>query len=351
MLPGMLRSLLRRLTATIGVGLCLLAVGCETSSSRQSTRYPPPAAPGQYPPGQPQGQVPPGQQPVGPAPAGGQPTPTSPSPGNPPVFDPINNVDVIWLRNRAQEVLTTLLGALDPGPRQRVAGIPLIVDDTVGEVNAYAACTQSGKAAMAISDGLLDIEAHLAQAKATDELFSTNKTDEYIRLVATNQQPGQPIVRPPMGFFDSTQHLDPRKVSRQHELLDEQIGFVLGHELAHHYLGHLPCTAGGGPLNPGEIGMLLSGAIPAFNQPNEVAADMAGTNNVLNAGARQTGHNWTESGALLTMQFFSGLDQLSAVDIIFGFERSHPPPQIRRPIIQQTAATWRLAGGRSIPIP
>jgi len=350
MLTAMHRSPQRRLAVTILVGLSAFAVGCESSSSRQSTRYPPPAQQGQYPPGQAPGQLPPGQQPAGPAPAGGQPAPTTP-PGNPPVFDPINNVDVVWLRNRAQEVLTTLLAALDPGPAQRVAGIPLVIDDTPGEVNAYAACTGNGKAAMAISDGLLDIEAHLAQAKATDELFSTNKTDEYIRFIATNQQPGQPVVRPPMGFFDSTQHLDPRKVSRQHEILDEQIGFVLGHELGHHYLGHLPCTSGGGPLNPGEIGMLLSGAVPAFNQPNEVAADMAGTNNVLNAGARQTGHKWTENGALLTMQFFAGLDQISAIDIIFGFERSHPPPQIRRPIIQQTAATWRLAGGRSIPIP
>jgi hypothetical protein len=350
MLCHMYRSLRRRLAVTVLVGLSAFAVGCESSSARQSTRYPPPAPAGQYPGGQPPGQVPPGQPAPGPAPAGGQPTPTTP-PGNPPVFDPINNVDVVWLRNRAQEVLTTLLAALDPGPQQRVAGIPLVVDDTVGEVNAYAACTKNGKAAMAISDGLLDIEAHLAQAKATDEVFSTHKTDEYIRFLAANQRPGQPVVRPPMGFFDSTQRLDPRKVSRQHEILDEQIAFVMGHELAHHYLGHLPCTSGGGPLNAGEIGMVLSGAVPAFNQPNEVAADVAGTNNVLNAGARQTNYKWTENGGLLTMQFFSGLDQLSPIDIIFGFERSHPPPQIRRPIIQQTAAAWRLAGGRSIPIP
>jgi Zn-dependent protease with chaperone function len=332
--------------------LSLLSGACETSSSQRTPQYPPPqsGAPGQYPPG--------AQQPGQPPPAGqAAPPATSQPPGTgapaqyAPVLDPINNVDVMWLRNRAQSILLELIAALDPGPKQRVTGIPLVVDDTVGEVNAFAACTENGKAAMAISDGLLDIEAHLAQAKATDELFGSRKTEEYIKLVAANQRPQQPIVRPPLGFFDATQHLDPRKVSRQHELFDEQLAFVLGHEMGHHYLGHLPCTAAGGPLNTGEIGMLLSGAIPAFNQPNEVAADLAGTNNVLNAGARRQGYRWTEGGALLTMQFFAGIDQFSPLDIVFGFERSHPPPLVRRPIIQQAANAWRASGGRSLPIP
>ena len=33
-----------------------------------------------------------------------------------------------------------------------------------------------------------------------------------------------------------------------------------------------------------------------------------------------------------------------------GFERSHPPPQLRTPVIQQTAAAWRATGGRGLPI-
>ena len=69
---------------------------------------------------------------------------------------------------------------------------------------------------MAISDGLLDIQAHLAQASATDELFGTRKTDEYVQLVARHQRPGAPIVRPAPGFFAPAQHVDPRKVARQH---------------------------------------------------------------------------------------------------------------------------------------
>jgi len=331
--------LMRRVVVTVftAVGLSLLPVGCTGSSSRSSTRYPPPGQPPpqQYPPGQP-------------PPVAGQP-PGAPSQSHPPVLDPINNVDIVWLRNRAQEVIAELIAALAPGPAQRVQGIPLVVDDTVGEVNAFAACTKSGKALMAISDGLLDIEAHLAQAKATDELFGSNKTDEYIRMLAQQQQPDQPVVRPPLGFFVSAQHLDPRKVQRQHQLYDEQVAFVLGHEMAHHYLGHLPCSAGA--VSVAEVGLVLSSVVPAFNQPNEFAADASGINNVLSAGSRRAGYRWTEGGAMLTMQFFAGMDQFSPVDIVFAFERSHPPPLIRRPVVQQAAAAWRVTGGGLLPIP
>jgi hypothetical protein len=216
-------------------------------------------------------------------------------------------------------------------------------------VNAFAACS-NGKAAMAITDGLLDISAHLAQAKATDEIFGTQKLDPYITMIAQNQRPGQPIVHPAPGFFDPQQQIDGRKVARQHQLLEEQLAFILGHELGHHYLGHLPCTAQGG-LNTAELGAVLSNVVPGFNQPNELAADVAGTNNLLTAGKRRTANQFTEGGALLTMTFFSGLDRLTPNDIIFGFERSHPPPQLRSPVISQTAATWRATGGQPLVFP
>ena len=51
------------------------------------------------------------------------------------------------------------------------------------------------------------------------------------------------------------------------------------------------------------------------------------------------------------MQFFEGLDQLSAIDILFGFESTHPAPQFRVPIIQQTASAWRGTGGKGLPYP
>jgi Zn-dependent protease with chaperone function len=244
-------------------------------------------------------------------------------------------------------VLQTLTATLPPDRRSHVQGIPFVFDDTPGEVNAFAACS-GGKALMAITDGLLRVAAHLAEAAATDEIYGTHKLDEYITLVARNQRPGAPVVAPPAGFYTPAQRADARKLSRQAQLFDEIVAFVLGHELAHHYLGHLPCTASPSPLGAGDIARALSGAVPLFNQPNEMAADVGGTNNVLVAGAG--GRGWTEEGGLLTMRFFAGVDGQSPVDILFAFESSHPPPAVRTPVIEQTANAWRLAGGGWLPM-
>lgn len=327
--------------------LCLsLALSCAlVASTGCTTSRSPSTYPAQYPP-------PSAATPVAPVPAGpvGQAAPL-PAPGVvmlPAPNDPINLVDLGYLRGQAQSLLNELVVTLPAAQQQRVAGIPLVVDSTPGDVNAFATCTSGGHAAMAVTDGLLDIEAHLSQARATDETFGTRKLTDYIQLIVQRQRPNQPIVQPPPGFFDPTQQADGRKVARQHQLLEEQIGFVLGHELAHHYLGHLPCTSAG-QLPIAELGQALSGTVPLFNQPNEIAADASGTNTLLTMGARRSGYHLTETGALVTMQFFAGLEQFSAAGLLFAFQNSHPPAVIRAPIIQQTAAAWRLTGGRGLP--
>ncbi|HKO52396.1 MAG TPA: M48 family metalloprotease [Polyangiaceae bacterium] len=316
--------------------LALPAFACS-SGSRYPAQYPQqPPTTGATAPASP---LPPGQS----APL--------PAPGVavlPVVNDPINAVDLTFLRGQAQSVLNELVATLPATQQQRVAGIPLVVDSTPGDVNAFAMCTAGRHAAMAITDGLLDIEAHLSQARATDETFGTHKLSDYIQLIVQQQRPNRPIVRPPPGFFDATQQVDGRKVLRQHQLLEEQIGFVLGHELAHHYLGHLPCTSAG-QLPLAELGQALSGTVPLFNQPNEIAADTSGMNNLMTMGFRRTGYRLNEGGALITMQFFAGLEQLSPSGLIFAFQNSHPPALVRAPIIQQTVAAWKLTGGRGLP--
>lgn len=303
---------------------------------------PPPGAPPAPNAGAPQqyGSAPPPSA-GPPAPGAPQPAPVptaAPAPA-PNAADPINRVDLAYLRGEAQQILTELVSALPSDKQARVHGIPLVVDSTVGEVNAFATCSGSS-AAMAITDGLLDITAHMAEAKATDELFRTRKLDDYIALVARNQQPKRPIVQPPPGFFDPGQDADGRKVARQHQLLDAELAFVMGHELAHHYLGHLPCSATGALLTAAEINQVLTSGAPMLNQFNESAADVNGTNNLLDAGTRRSGYHFTEEGAMLVMQFFSGFDQFSPADF-FDFERTHPPPQVRIPIIQGAANAWR----------
>lgn len=341
-------------------GLSLAAVGCNGRSSQQNAGYPPAGyPPGQYPPGgyppgqaPPPGQVPPGQ-PGQPPPGPGVP-PNQPPPANlPPVAnDPINFIDINFLRSRSQAILQELIAALPANHANSVKGVPLIIDDTVGEVNAFAACS-SGKAAMAISDGLMEVQSQMARARATDEIFGTNKFNEYVNMVAKFQKPKQPIVRPQPSFWNPQQDQDGRKVARQHQLNDEACAFVLGHELAHHYLQHTGCVGPQTPFpTPIDFGRLLSNTVPGFNQPNEIAADTNGTTNLLNAGKRRQGYHWTEGGAMMTLNFFLALKQITPVEaILFGFEISHPHPSFRIPIVQQTAAQWRSSGGASSAFP
>ena len=323
---------------------CLLvAAGCAHESSSPPVTYAP--AYGAPAPGAATGTPPmpgaPAATPVASAGPGVTLTPIGPN-------DPIIVHDILFLRTKAQQVLNELVAAL-PAPQQaRVNGIPLVVDATPGEVNAFATCSGASPA-MAITDGLLQIVSQLARFRAYDELAGSNKVGEYIAIIARGAQPKRPLPEIPANFVDARIDLDPRKGARQYQVLDEQLAFIMGHELGHHYLGHLPCTAVS-PLNLAQIGAMLANAVPAFNQPNEVAADMVGINNTLTTGARRAGYHLTEGGALLTMQFFAGLDQLTPADILFGFERDHPPPQLRTPIIQQTAAAWRATGGVGLPI-
>jgi len=253
-------------------------------------------------------------------------------------FDPIALGTLSYLTNRSGQVASELISNLEATTQSRVRNIPIVYDSNVSEVNAYASCTQSGKAAVTVTNGLQLVAAHLAEAQAVDEIFGLKRVDEYIKYVAQNQKQGQPVLAPPVGFYTPAQLADPRKQSREQQLFDEEVGFVLGHELAHHYLNHLPCTSVL-PLDAAEIGQVVTSAVPMFNQPYESAADVAGINNILRAGSQRQGYHYTEGGALLTIRFFAGLDQSTPIDI-FTFERTHPPPSVREPIVRSTAQVF-----------
>lgn len=337
-----------RASARAAVALAVLSSGgCAKKQQQPVYSWGAPYQPVQSGPPTPPGTAAgtPGQTPITSPTGAATVTPGVPQVG---ANDAVNNHDIAFLRKRAEQILGELVAALPPQQQARVNGIPLVVDATPGEVNAFASCSGS-RSAMAITDGLLQIQSQLARFRAYDELAGTNKVGEYIGVIARGARPKQPLPEVPAGFVEPRFDLDSRKVTRQYQVLDEELAFVMGHELGHHYLGHLPCTAAGG-LGIAEINAILSNAVPVFNQPNELAADMVGINNTLSTGARRADYKLTEGGALLTMQFFAGLDQLTPADILFGFERSHPPPQLRTPIIQQTAATWRATGGVGLPI-
>jgi hypothetical protein len=254
--------------------------------------------------------------------------------------DPINVGNLVVLRAEAQRVLQQLLATLPAEERARLAAVTLITDDMAGEVNAYATCSTDGRPIVAISDALLQIEAQLAMTRAADELFETAKTKEYIRWMAARSS--EAIQAPPASFHGPA-HTDRRKVALQLVLFDEAIAYVLGHELAHHYLGHLACTNGGGIL---EQVVLEANSVPLFNQASEIAADIAGVKNLLAAGAERKDREWTEEGALVLFEFFQNWSEISATDVVLAFARTHPFPVIRIPIVMSTADLWRVSGGR-----
>lgn len=252
--------------------------------------------------------------------------------------DPINLVHLPALRSQAERVLVELVAALPPEQRARVNHIALVSDNALGDVNAYATCDAGGPF-IAISDGMLMVTAHLAMTSATDEFFATKLEPSYLDWLERHA-----IDPPPPAFYAGAFQTDRRKVRRQHEIFDEQVAFVLAHELAHHYLGHLACNSDGGVVE--ELGQIASDSVPLFNQTAELAADTAGVKNVLATGHTRRGYVWTEDGALRVMSAFSRRHPTTPADVLFGFERTHPIPLLRVPIITGAAELWHTSGGR-----
>jgi len=273
----------------------------------------------------------------------------APAPSKPVTNDPINRYDQGYLRARAQAVLKRLVAALSEPQRSQMRPIPLGFDGRPGEVNAFAACVK-GRAFMVMTDGLMEIQAQMARAQAHDERFGTGKLDAYAAFVAKGQRKGRAVPRPPPSFYDAAKDQDGRKVARQRHLLDEGLAFVLGHELAHHYLSHTGCVGTDATaLTPADVARAVTIKVPAFNQANELASDLYGIQNVLAAG-RSEQPAWREDGALLTLRFFLEVRRVHGGDVLFSFQSTHPHPNVRRPVVTQAAETWRRTGGQALPV-
>jgi len=254
-----------------------------------------------------------------------------------------------FIRQEAKIVLDALVASLSNDARARVAGIPLAVAEDPSEVNAFAGCDKTGRAYMAITGPLLTLQAASSEAKAYDELNGTRHYDDYLGSVATSVRGGKPVQGLAPGKLPLPGAVDPRKLSRQKYLFDTQVAFVLGHELAHHYRGHTGCANGGTStgVTGEDIARILSNTVPVFNQPIEVEADQHGVRNTLDAGLKQPqGGQWTEEGAMMTLDFFGRLSKFGPEVLLLGFLQTHPPPALRTPIVQSTAQQWRQNRGQ-----
>jgi Zn-dependent protease with chaperone function len=251
------------------------------------------------------------------------PAPPVPMPDARAAQDPVHTGEVMALHVAAEHTLHALVGALDADQRAKVAGVTLGFDTAQGEVNAYATCNGAGQPIIAISDGLLEIARQLAVARAFDDTYGTDRVATYTRWIA--KHPGKTF---------AADLADGRTLQLARVLFVEELAYVIGHELGHHYLGHLGCLEGGGTIE--QLGRMAANAVPLFSQAAELAADAAGVANTLEVG-RTTG--WTEAGAVLMLQFFRS--EQSWQEIVFAFEQSHPLSELRLPTVTATADLWR----------
>lgn len=328
--------------------------------------YPPP--PGQHPPppgpwAPPSGQAPGGYYPTPHPPPPQQPPPRQPGPAPQPTYpalpaaiagsyDATGTLTSAYIKQQPARVVAELVAALPDSSRTKVASIPTLVIEDPREVNAFAGCNKRGAAFVAITTPLLVFHARAAEARAFDEVFGTSHYESFVKSIAAEIRSGRAIQGPPPGTLPVPQALDPQKLARQQLLFDEQLAFVLGHELAHHYRGHTGCVASSGSAVAAEdIARVISSAVPFLNQPNEIDSDVQGVHNLLAAGAKRQSGAWSEKGALMTLDLFSRLQSLGIEDMLLGFLMTHPPPQLRMPIVQNAASQWRSSGGKASSFP
>ena len=254
---------------------------------------------------------------------------------------------LVW-QAEARAVLAELESNLTPEQQRLVAGVPIVFDPSPNEINAFAACDDAGAPFVAGTEGLLEAMDAIAQTKAADELYGARTYDTYTSAVlpqlASSTTASAAL---PPGVLTAQQWLDPKRVSRAHEIFDEILAFTFGHELAHHYRGHTGCAHGqpaGIPPAASDVRRLASMAIPLINQLNENEADQYGCFDVLASGrARATrAYRWTEEGGLFLFDFFARLDAASGANPLVGFLRTHPAPGLRVPQVQFWAATWHF---------
>ncbi len=264
------------------------------------------------------------------------------APAPPGTWDAGGHMKRRFLEQEAETIHNALVAALDPHPRAQVEHIPFRVLDQADEPNAAAICAH-GAPQMVITSAMLTLAAGIAEAKAYDEAAGTETLDRYVTDVVRRVRAEEPVPGVDASLHAAPHATDPNKLARQRHLFDEQVAFILGHELAHHYRGHTDCVSGrtDQEIQRDELARMLAHTVPPFSQPREVEADMWGVVDVLEAGHERRGGTWTEEGALINLDFFRRLSDEGGPDLLLAFLSTHPPAMVRIPIVRATAQQWQ----------
>jgi|GEM_PF-386734 len=253
-----------------------------------------------------------------------------------------------FLRSETETIYRELLTGLTEEHRTRVATIPFHVVEDANEPNAAAGCSPGSRSPMVmITRAMLVVAAATSEARSFDEITDGHTYDAYADSLGGMMGSRRPITG--LGPDAMGSHATSRdRMARARHLFDEQIAFILGHELAHHYRGHTGCAGHGavGREDAEAMARSLAGSVTSFEQPFEVEADAWGVTTVLEVGHERRGGAWTEEGALLSLDTFRRIAGRTVLATVFL--STHPPSELRAPIVRQIAGTW--APGRP-PLP
>lgn len=203
-------------------------------------------------------------------------------------------------------------------------------------------CTNGRHAVMMMTTAMLELAAGIAETKAYDEVSGADTYERYVTHVVELVRQRRRMEGVDPSLHSAPHRTDPHKLARQRHLFDQQVAFILGHELAHHYRGHTNCVEGRSPaeIEQDQLSQLLAHTVPPFSQPREVEADMWGLTNVLEAGHDRAGGRWSAEGALLNEDFFRRVSDRGGAELLLAFLSTHPPSVVRIPIVRATAQQW-----------
>ena len=262
------------------------------------------------------------------------------------------SMTMAFLRTEVAAVINEVRAHLPPAHLARVQHVPFqIVDDPV-EPNAAAGCTPASRAPMImITTPMLTICAATSEARAYDELAHTTTYETYASGIMDMIRRGS-VHGLSAGTISGPLATDPRKLARQRHLFDQQVAFILGHEMAHHYRGHTGCAPSGvvSAQEAEDLQRSLAQAAPPLQQPFELEADMWGITSVLEAGHERAGGHWGDEGALLSLDTFRHLGEMQTDDLPLVFLSTHPPSMIRAPVVEQITRDW-TPGRAPLPEP
>lgn len=265
-----------------------------------------------------------------------------------------------WAEQRVHAIHGELLRTLFAEQRARVARIPLHVLSDRDVPNAAAGCSGAGAPMVVITSAMITVAAASAEARAHDELAGTDTLGAYATSLRDALRGRTHVPSLERATISTALAHDPRKLARTLQLFDAQLAFVLAHELAHHYRGHTGCAptgeASASARDAEALQRGLAAAAPMLEQPFEVEADVWGVANVLErgvgaGGGLEGGGPWNEQGALLSLEVFRHLGPLASGRLeVAVFLTTHPPSELRAPVIVQAARMHR-PGQPPLPTP